>query len=70
MEPSWLFHVLRSHYEGGSLSAGTEKHGRAKRAAIIQDNKLTIFFIHLNIFSSIFFFLHQQKNQSTNSYTL
>jgi len=45
---SQLFHVSRSHHEGGhgspsemagSLSAGTEIHGRAKRAAIILCNE-------------------------------
>jgi hypothetical protein len=45
----------------GGLSAGTEKHGGAKRTAIILCNEQAIFFIQLNKFSSIFFFLHQWK---------
>jgi len=35
-------------FECSSLNQGTEKHERAKRAAIIQCNEWAIFFIHLN----------------------
>jgi hypothetical protein len=38
---------LRSHCNGGSSSIGIEKHGKAKRPAIIQHNEWAIFFINL-----------------------
>jgi len=61
-----LFKSIHAEYLSGDFgrpSAGTEKHRRAERAAIIWCNEWAIFFIHLNRLERK---CSNQENQSMN----